>query len=135
MNKSILLFSVIVLASCNMLMPTYAYKKSMARATAQKWVAGVKDGGRGITFRVLFYDLDELNADTLWINDFPLSTEITKVGDTTYVSSFIHVTGDRPNQPLIKDEQFSGELQIYVKDKKKKLPISSFQNLEPTMYP
>ena len=107
----------------------------MATATAQKWFAGVREGGRGVTFRVTFYQLDELKADTLWVNNTPLATEITKVGDTTYVTSFVHVTEDQSNKPLVTTDQFSGELQIYTKGKKEKLAINSFKNLEPTMYP
>ena len=134
MKKLIPLYALLFLASCSMLMPTYEYKKALATTTAQKWSPGVQNAGRGVTFRVTFFQLDELKADTLWVNGIPLETEITRVGDTTYITSFVHATEQNPST-LVKEDVFTGKLQLLVKDKKKELDLGNFKQLPPTEYP
>lgn len=136
MKQSIFIIALALFTSCSIIMPTYTYKQALSTSTSQEWAAGVRNGGRGVTFRVTFYQLDEeLKADTLWVNNYPLETEITRVGDTTYITSFIHVLDDQPEQPLIKDDVYSGKLQVYIKDKKKELDVGSFRALPSTQYP
>ena len=111
------------------------YKQALVEATAQKWTSGARGGDRGVTFRLKFYKLQELKADTLLVNNTPMGTEITKVGDTLYVTSFVHVPQDAPMPKLIRDTTFSGYLNVFVKNENHLLNIKSFKQIPTTLYP
>ena len=121
--------------SCSLLSPIHGYKKALAKTTAQRWSAGAKGGGRGVTFRLNFYKLDkELVADTLWVNNQPLTTEITTVGDTTYVTSFFF-TEDVERKTLANDIAYSGFLQVRIRDKKQEISVPYFSVIDSEYHP
>lgn len=136
MKNSIYIICLVFLASaCNMLKPTRKIEKSLSEATYQKWTMGVKDGGRGITFRVKFYNLNqELLSDTLWVNNVAMETELTNVGDTTYVSAF-YTTNVEYKPTLVLDTAYTGLLNIYAKDKRYKMKIKGFKRTPEAFYP
>lgn len=109
-----------------MLSPLGVYKKALKGGTAERWTTGARGGGRGVTFRLKFYQLQEaLVADTLWVNGLPLSTEVTQVGDTTYINSFYY-TEQVEGKTLANDTAYLGELQLLHKKRKLRLPVSPF---------
>ncbi len=136
--KTILYISVLVLliGGCSLFSSTAKTKNALVEATAQRWNTGARNGYKGVTFRVKFYALQEaLKADTLWVNNIPLSVELTKVGDTAYVSSFFTAPQDEYKAQLITDTAYSGVLQFYVKNQKSALKISHFHIIPIAIYP
>jgi hypothetical protein len=117
---------ILILSGCTVLSPVSGYKKSLTKATAERWAGGARGSGRGVTFRLHFYQLEtEIKTDTLWVNDIPLTTEVTHVGDTTFVNaSYFSATPEQKS--LANDLDYSGHLQIYIKDQAKRLPITTF---------
>ena len=121
-----MIFLVALVSSCAMLMPTKPYEKALAKASAQRWSAGARGGDRGVTFRVRFYKLEEdLQADTLVVNDTPLTTEITTVGDTTYVTSFFY-TNKTEERTLANAAEYTGKLRVIVAEKPHYISIDRF---------
>lgn len=128
-----------ILASCSMLKPTAKLEKAIAGATAQRWAGGAPGSGRGVTFRMKFYNLAEvmpnsLQADTLEINGQPLPTEVTRVGDTTYISAFFYAQ-EKTMQQLLFAEEYIGTLQVALNQKRYKLRPEKFTILPDTNYP
>ncbi len=125
----------LVFTGCATLFPTRQIEASLAKATAQKWIMGARDAGRGVTFQLKFYNTKQaFTTDTLWANTVPMTTELTRVGDTTFVTSFYTTLAE--NQPvLINESVFEGKLNIYVDGKKHKLPIKTFAQLPLAVYP
>ena len=135
MKHLIIFFSVILVGGCALLNPPTPYEKALTEATAQRWSGGAPGSGRGVIFTLKFYQLaDELEADTLFVNDIPLPTSISQVGDTTYIiSSFDTQNGE--SRTLANDPTYQGFLKLRVGDKKDALQISKFTLLPPMNYP
>jgi hypothetical protein len=135
MKHVFILFSLILASGCAMLNPTSSIEKTMTAATAQRWSGGAPGSGRGVIFTLKFYQLaDELDADTLFVNDIPLLTSMSQVGDTTYIiSSFDTQHGEA--RTLANDPTYQGILKFRVGDKKDALPIKEFKVLPPMNYP
>ena len=107
----------------------------MTAATAQRWSGGAPGSGRGVIFTLKFYQLaNELDADTLVVNDISLLASLSQVGDTTYIiSSFDTQYGEA--RTLANDPTYQGILKFRVGDKKNALPIKEFNVLPPMNYP
>lgn len=128
-----ILSSIVFLGGCSLLKPLNNFEKSYVDATAQPWVAGAAraDGvaTRGVTFRMKFYTLQtDLVADTLWINNTALLTEITEVADTTYVSAFYY-TQNETDKTLVNDATYSGKLKVLFNNKNHVLGPKPFRKL------
>lgn len=131
-----LIIPCVLLASCSLLNPVHNYEKALYNATAQKWVAGIKGGGSGLIFRVKFYQLEEeIHSDTLWINNTPLDVEITRIADTTYISSFYVINQENYGTSLAADTAYSGILNLKINEKNRKLNLKDFEILPAALYP
>ena len=118
-----------------MLSSTHEYSKTMVDATAQHWTAGIREGGRGIRFLVKFYQLqEEIPAEKLVVNQIPMDVEVTKVGDTTYVTSFFHTTEE--NHPkLVNDPQYNGTLNLNIEEVPTDFKVGEFRIIQSTLFP
>ncbi len=133
--KKLIAFIIILTASCSMLNPASSYQNALARATVERWSSGAQGGGIGATFRLNFYKLEEkLNCDTLWVNGIPLDTELTAVGDTTYVSAF-YFTDQVEEKTLANAADYSGRLRVLVNEKVHYLSIEQFEIVRTTPHP
>ncbi len=127
MKKLIGLSGLALLAACSMLNPLSEYEGGLKRATAERWSSGAPGGGRGATFRLNFYPNSlGFECDTLWVNDIPLETEKTTVGDTIYISSFF-CSENVEAKTLANAAEYSGKLRLITNEKVLYLPIDSFQ--------
>jgi hypothetical protein len=136
MKNTFYIFSaVIILSACKMLGSKSNYEDAFYEATAQKFAMGARGGDRGVTFQVKFYNLgQELKSDTLWVNNIAMQTELTNVGDTSFVSAY-YATQIEHQPPLVLDTAFTGALNVYMNDKRYKMKINSFKILAPLFYP
>lgn len=134
-NIFYIIICVLFISACHSLKPLNSFEKSLAEASYQKWTMGARGGDRGIIFRVKFYELgQELKSDTLWVNNIPMETEVTNVGDTTYVSAFYTTNVDyKPS--LVLDTAYAGSLNIYVTDTRYRMAIKSFARIPEEIYP
>lgn len=133
--RKLVFLMIIILSGCATLNPVNSYEKTLARATAEPWIGGAYGGGRGATFRLNFYKLGEpLNCDTLWVNSIPLETELTTVGDTTYVSAF-YFTEHAEEKTLANAADYQGRLRLLIKEEVHYLDIDNFEVLQTVSMP
>jgi hypothetical protein len=134
-NIFYILIFILFTSACNSLKPLNSFENSLSEASYQKWTMGARGGDRGIIFRVKFYELgQELKSDTLWVNSIPMETEVTNVGDTTYVSAF-YTTNVTYKPTLVLDTAYAGLLNIYLIDKRYRMTIKSFARTPEAIYP
>ena len=134
-NIFYILIFILFTSACNSLKPLNSFENSLSEASYQKRTMGARGGDRGIIFRVKFYELgQELKSDTLWVNSIPMETEVTNVGDTTYVSAF-YTTNVTYKPTLVLDTAYAGLLNIYLIDKRYRMTIKSFARTPEAIYP
>lgn len=125
-----------ILASCSLLHSPKDLKKYFFDATAQRGNSGRQEGNRWVTFQVKLLNAPQnIHADSIWVNQFTLPVEQTRVGDTIFFTALYYSQNPGAEEPLVADANYSGWVRIYYSEKTEKLKVPVFRVIEPITYP